>query len=328
MPKLIHARRLVLAALALATPWWAALPAAAQSGQPVRLLVGYTAGGSADQSARPLAQALGKELGVPVVVENKPGANATIAGNEAARAKPDGLTLWYAASATITISPNVMSKMPFDPATDLTPIAPLQSYHMVLMVNNNEPYRNIRELVDYAKAHPGKLSYGSFGIGSSTHLSMLLLARRSGIELTHVPYKGSSATLIDLMGGQINMTMDIIGNAMPYIQSGKLRAIAVTSPQRNASLPNVPTIAESGIEGVQDFDVGGWSGIYAPKGMAPTLVERLNKAVNAALAQPELANRIKNLGFDEWSGTPEKLAERAARERAMWATVTQGIVLD
>ena len=320
-------RRLATAALALA-PFAFALPAAAQDGQPVRLIVGYAAGGPVDQGARLFAPALAKELGMPVMVENKTGANATIAGNEVVRAKPDGLTLWFAASPTITISPNVMTKMPFDPAKDLTPVAPILSYYNVLVVNNNEPYKNVRDLVANAKANPGKLAYGSAGVGGSNQLGALLCSRRSGIEMNHIPYKGNAPAMTDVIGGQLNMMLDIISTASTYIHSGKVRAIAVTSPQRNASLPDVPTFAESGIEGLKGFDVGGWYGVYGPKGMAPELVAKLNKAVNAALAQPDLQKRFKELGYDEWTGSPQKLAERAAKERAMWATVTQGIVID
>lgn len=320
-------RRLALAALALA-PFALALPAAAQDGQPVRLIVGYAAGGPVDQGARLFSQALSKELGQPVMVENKTGANATIAGNEVVRAKPDGMTLWFAASPTITISPNVMTKMPFDPARDLTPVAPILSYYNVLVVNNSEPYKNVRELVANAKANPGKLAYGSAGVGGSNHLGALLFSRRSGIEMNHIPYKGNAPAMTDVIGGQLNMMLDIISTASTYIHSGKVRAIAVTSPQRNASLPDVPTFAESGIEGLKGFDVGGWYGVYGPKGMGPELVAKLNKAVNAALAQPDLKKRYKELGYDEWTGAPQKLAERATQERAMWATVTQGITVD
>ena len=320
-------RRLALAALALA-PLAMALPAAAQDGQPVRLIVGYAAGGPVDQGARLFGQALSKELGTPVMVENKTGANATSAGTEVVRAKPDGLTLWFAASPTITISPNVMTKMPFDPAKDLAPVAPILSYYNVLVVNNNEPYKNVRELVAYAKANPGKLAYGSAGVGGSNHLGALLFANRSGIEMNHVPYRGNAPAMTDVIGGQLNMMLDIISTASNYVHAGKVRALAVTSPQRNAALPDVPTFAESGIEGLKGFDEGGWYGIYGPKGMAPELVTKLNKAVNAALAQPDLKKRYKELGYDEWTGSPQKLAERAAKERAMWATVTQGIVVD
>ena len=321
-------RRLAVAALVLAPAAFAPLPAAAQDGQTVRLIVGYSAGGPVDQGARLFAPALSKELGMSVVVENKPGANATLAGSEVVRAKPDGMTLWFAASPTITISPNVMSKMAFDPAKDLTPIAPILSYYNVLVVNNNEPYKTVPELVAYAKANPGKLSYGSAGVGGSNHLGAALLAKRSGIEMNHIPYKGNAPAMTDVIGGQLNMMLDIISTASTYINSGKVRALAVTSPQRNASLPDVPTFAESGIEGLKGFDVGGWYGVYGPKGMAPELVAKLNKAINAALAQPDLAKRLKELGYDEWTGDPQKLADRAAKERAMWADVTQGVKVD
>ena len=320
-------RNVLLSALALS----AATTAMAQIGAssaPVRLLVGYSAGGPVDQGARLFAQALSKELGSPVTVENKTGANATLAGSEVMRAKPDGKTLWFAASPTITISPNVMKQMQFDPAKDLSALAPVLSYYNVLVINKNEPYSNAAELVSYAKAHPQKLSYGSAGIGGSNHLGALLFATRSGIEMNHVPYKGNAPAMNDVIGGQISMMMDIISTASGFIASKKVRAIAVTSPQRNALLPDVPAVAESGIDGLKGFDVGGWYGIYGPKGMSPELTAKLNKAVNAALKQPDLSKRLKELGYDEWTGEPQKLAERAAKERAMWATVTQGIVVD
>jgi len=323
-------RRSLLAATAIACAAFAVSGSAhAQgSGAPVRLLVGYSAGGPVDQGARLFAIALSKELGQTVVVENKTGANATLAGSEVVRAKPDGLTLWFAASPTITISPNVMSKMQFDPAKDLTPIAPVLSYYNVLVVNNDQPFKNTQELVAYAKAHPGKLNYASAGVGGSNHLGALLFAKRSGVEMNHVPYKGNAPAMTDVIGGQINMMLDIISTASTYIHSGKVRAIAVTSPQRNPSLPNVPTFAESGIEGLKGFDVGGWYGVYGPKNMPADLTAKLNRATNAALAQPELKAKYKDLGYDEWVGSPEKLAERAAQERQMWSTVTQGIVID
>ena len=324
----IISRRSLLATAAFAALSMGGVAVAQGSGAPVRLLVGYSAGGPVDQGARLFAIALSKELGTSVIVENKTGANATLAGSEVSRAKPDGLTLWYAASPTITISPNVMSKMQFDPAKDLIPIAPVLSYYNVLVVNNDQPYKTTQELVAYAKANPGKLSYGSAGVGSSNHLGALLFSKRSGIDMNHVPYKGNAPAMTDVMGGQIQMMKDIISTASVYINSGKVRAIAVTSPQRNASLPNVPTFAESGIDGLKGFDVGGWYAVYGPKGMSADLQAKLNKAVNAALAQPELKAKYKELGYDEWTGSPEKLTERAAKERQMWSTVTQGIVVD
>ncbi len=317
-----------IASAAILTTSLAALPAMAQDNQPIRLLVGYSAGGPVDQGARLLSVALTKELGATVVVENKPGANATMAASEVSRAKPDGLTLWFAASPTVTISPNVMSKMPFDPQKDLTAIAPVLSYYNVLVANNDQPFKNAKELVEYAKTHPKQLSYGSAGVGGSNHLGMLLFARKSGVDLNHIPYKGNAPAMTDVIGGQISMMMDIISTASGYIHGKKVRAIGVTSPQRNAMLPDVPTLAESGIDSLKGFDVGGWYGVYGPKGMAPELTTKLNQAITAALKQPELSKRLKELGYDEWTGAPQLLFERAAKERAMWATVTQGIVVD
>ena len=323
----IH-RRLVAAVLGFVPLALVAFPTPAQDAKTVRLIVGYSAGGPVDQGARLFSAALSKELGSTVIVENKPGANATLAGTQVARAKPDGLTLWFAASPTITISPNVMTKMPFDPAKDLTPVAPILSYYNVLVVNNNEPFKTTQELVAYAKANPQKLNYGSAGVGASNHLGTLLLAKRSGTEMIHVPYKGNAPAMADVMGGQLSMMMDIISTASTYIHGGRVHPIAVTSPARNASLPDVPTFAESGIEGLKGFDVGGWYGVYGPKGMAPELVGQLNQSINAALAQPELRKRFKEMGYEEWTGSPQKLADRGAKERAMWATVTPGIVVD
>ncbi|MGH6627199.1 MAG: Bug family tripartite tricarboxylate transporter substrate binding protein [Burkholderiaceae bacterium] len=317
-------RHLLAAAAAIALGASPGVHARGES-TPIRLVVGYAAGGPVDQTARLLAPLLAKKLGTPVVVDNKGGAGGTLAGGEVARAKPDGATLWLAASPTITISPNVMRKMSFDPARELTPVAPILSYYNVLVAHPGQPYKTVKELVAHARAHPGSLSYGSSGVGSSNHLGVLLFAHRTGIELNHIPYKGNAPAVADLLGGQISIMMDIVSTAAPHIQSGKVRAIAVMAPQRNPSLPEVPTFAESGLNGL---DVGGWYGVYAPKGLPGAQVARLNKAFGAVLAQPEVQARLKELGYEPWGGAPAVLAERAARERATWATVTQGIQVD
>ena len=317
-------RRLATAALALA-PFAFALPAAAQDGQPVRLIVGYAAGGPVDQGARLFAPALSKELGIPVMVENKTGANATIAGNEVVRAKPDGTTLWFAASPTITITPNVMTKMPFDPAKDLAPVAPILSYYNVLVVNNSEPYKNVRELVAHAKANPGKLAYGSAGVGGSNHLGALLFANRSGIEMNHIPYKGNAPAMTDVIGGQLAMMFDIIGTGRNYVNTGRVRAVAVTSKDRNAAMPDVPSMRELGIA---DYDVGGWYGLYGPPKMPADMVQRFHTAVQRTLALDEFKAKLAEQGYDQWNGSPQTLSERAARERALWATVAKGIQVE
>jgi tripartite-type tricarboxylate transporter receptor subunit TctC len=319
-PHPITRRTTLLAALSLATG-----AAFAQGGQPVRLIVGYAAGGPVDAAARLIAPVLAKELGTTVIVENKTGANASLAGDMVAKGTPDGSLLWFAASPTVTISPNVMKKMPFDPARDLTPLAPVLSYYNVLVANKEVPFKTTKELIEYAKSNPGKVYYGSAGIGGSNHLCGELFAAQSGTKLTHVPYKGNAPALNDVMGGQITMMFDIIGSARTYIAADKVRAIAVTSPQRNPSLPNVPTMAESGLPG---FDVGGWYGVYGPANTPAPLVARYNDAINKALAQPELKARLESMGYDLWPGAPRLLAERGTKERAMWATVTKGIEID
>ena len=171
-----------------------------------------------------------------MVVENKPGANATLAGDIVSKGPTDGTLLWFAASPTVTISPNVMKKMHFDPGKDLTPVAPVLSYYNVLVINKDLPYRNLKELVDFARANPDKVSYGSAGIGGSNHLSGELLAAKAGVKLTHVPYKGNAPAMTDVIGGQITMMFDIIGSARNYIAGGKVRALAVTTPARNAGV--------------------------------------------------------------------------------------------
>ncbi|MEK8051044.1 tripartite tricarboxylate transporter substrate binding protein [Ideonella sp. DXS22W] len=313
-------------ALAAAALCAAALPSAwAQATGPVRLLVGYAPGGPVDAAARLFAPALAKELGQPVQVENKPGANATLAGDLVARAAPDGLTLWFAASPPITIGPNVMKKMPFDAAKDITPVAPLVNYSNVLVVNKDVPAQNLKELIALAKAQPGKLSFGSAGIGSSNHLSGELLADRTGTQLLHVPYKGSGPAMSDVIGGQLTMMFDILSTARMHIGSGRVRPIAISAHKRSPSMPDVPTMTEAGLPG---FDVGGWYALYGPNKLPAAVSARLLEAARRALAQPELAKAYGEQGYDAWAGTPEQVAQRAAAERAQWATVTKGISID
>ncbi len=313
-------RSAVLTALALA-----AGASLAQGAGNVRLIVGYAAGGPVDAAARLIAPVLGKELGANVVVENKPGANATLAGDMVAKGTPDGTVLWFAASPTITISPNVMKKMAFDPAKDLTPIAPVLSYYNVLVINKDLPYKNLKELTDYARANPEKVMYGSAGIGGSNHLSGELFASKTNTKLTHVPYKGNAPAMTDVIGGQLTMMFDIIGSARNYISGGKVRAIAVTSPKRNPSLPDVPTMSEAGVAG---FDVGGWYAVYGPANTPAAVSTKINAAVNKALAQPELKAKLEEMGYELWTGAPKLVTERGQSERAMWATVTKGITID
>jgi tripartite-type tricarboxylate transporter receptor subunit TctC len=288
----------------------------------VRLVVGYAAGGPVDAAARLFAPVLSRELGQPVVVENRAGAGGAMGGDAVAKATPNGLLLFFAASPTMTISPHVLKSMPFDPAKDVTPIAPILSYSNVLVVNKDQPFKTVPELISYAKANPNKLAYGSAGMGASNHLSGELFALRTGTTLTHVPYKGNAPAMTDVIGGQINMMFDIIGSARNYVASGRVLAMAVTSRERNASMPDVPTMREAGLA---DYEVGGWYGLYGPAKLPAEMVQRLNEATRKALAGDELKTKWAEQGYDLWVGSPQQLADRAARELALWATVTKGI---
>lgn len=306
----------------------ASSPVLAQTAQvpaTIRLLVGYPAGGPVDLSARMVAPALGRELGTTIVVENRPGANATTAGDAVAKAAPDGTVLWYAASPTLTISPLVMAKMPFDPVRDLAPVGPVLSYYNVLVVNKNQPARSIKELIEYARANPGKLSYGSAGVGGSNHLSGELLAARTSTRMLHVPYKGNAPAMADVIGGQISMMFDVVGSARNYIAADKVRALAVTSPHRNPSLPDVPTMTESGIP---DFEVGGWFAVFAPRGLPPALQSRYTQGLRDALRQPELKAKLEAAGYELWLAQPEAVTQRVTRELALWSSVTKGMKLE
>jgi len=320
-------RRQALAMLAAGALWPLAMPSPALAQQAqmptlVKLVVGYTPGGPVDGAARLLAPALAQALGTQVIVENRPGAGGSMGGDVVAKAVPDGATLFFGASPTITINPNVQRKMPFDPMKDLTPIAPLVAYTNVLVVNKDLPVRSVAELLAYAKAHPQKVFYGSAGVGSSNHLSGALLEKMTGAPMAHVAYKGSAPALSDVMGGTLAMMFDIIATSRPFIESGKVRALAVTSRQRNRMLPEVPTMIESG---VADFDVGGWFGLYGPARMDPALVARINAAAVKVLAGEAVAARLLDQGYEVWSGPPAALDHKGQSDRKLWATVSKGI---
>lgn len=291
----------------------------------VKLIVGYAAGGPVDGAARVFAPVLARELGQTVIVENRAGAAGSVAGASVVKAAPTGHELFFAASPTLTISPHVLKAMSFDPRKDLAPIAPILSYANVLVVNNDQPFKTVPELIAYAKAHPGQITYGSAGMGASNHLSGELFARRSGSRLTHVPYRGNAPAMADVMGGQIHMMFDIIGSARGYIDGARVRPLAVTSLERNPALPQLPTMAELG---VKDYDVGGWFGLFGPLGMAPEVLNRLGSATRKALKDPDLRKRWAEQGYVVWEGTAAELGERTAREHALWADVTKGMTFE
>jgi tripartite-type tricarboxylate transporter receptor subunit TctC len=297
----------------------------AQNEGPVRLIVGYAPGGPVDTGARSFAPVLARELGRTVLVENRPGAAGVLGAEAVSKGPADGSLVYFGASPSLTISPHVMKSMTLDPARDLTAIAPLLTYANVLVVNKDLPVQNLEQLVAYARANPEKLFYGSAGVGASNHLSGELLANVTGTKLTHVPYKGNAPAMTDVIGGQLSMMFDITSTARNFIQAGRVRALAVTSRERNPSLPNVPTMREAGVPG---YEVIGWYGLFGPARLAPEVVARLNGAANRALADPDLRKLWSDQGYELWSGKPEVLVAQAARDLEMWRGVTKGIQID
>jgi tripartite-type tricarboxylate transporter receptor subunit TctC len=265
---------------------------------------------------------LSRELGQTVVVENRAGAGGALAGQSVVKSPPNGSEIFFAASPTMTITPHVLKAMTFDPLKDLTPLAPILSYANVLVINLNQPFKTLPELVAYAKANPGQLAYGSAGMGASNHLSGELFARRAGVTMTHVPYKGNAPAMTDVMGGQIQMMFDIVGGAKTYIDGGKVRPLAVTSKERNPALPQLPSMAELG---VRDYDVGGWYGLYGPLGMPADLQQRVATATAKALQDADLRKRWVEQGYVIWTGKGTDLADRMRREHTLWAEVTKGM---
>ena len=318
-------RRRALGLLVLAcaaAPAWAQAPAGAST---VRLVVGYAAGGPVDTAARQFAPVLSRELGRNVIIDNRPGAAGLLGAEAVAKAAPDGSTLYFGASPTLTISPHVMKSMTLDPAKDLAPVSPVLSYANAMVINTSLPIKTLQELIAHAKAHPGTVTYGSAGMGASNHLSGELFAKQSGTQLLHVPYKGNAPAMTDVIGGQLTMMFDIVSTARNYVQSGRVRALAVTSRARNPSLPEVPTMREAGLPG---YEVIGWYGVYGPAALGAEQVKQLNAAINRALADEGLRKQWVEQGYELWPGEPAKLAAQQRSDFELWRGVTTGMKFD
>jgi len=265
-----------------------AAPAVAQSvypNKPIRILVGFAPGGGTDIVARALSVKMSETLGQPIVVENRAGASGTIAAAEVARSAPDGYTLLMGHSNSNAIAPFVLDKVPYDAATDFTPITYVGYVPNVLVVHPSVPARTIPELIALAKGKPGEYTYASSGVGSTQHLAGALFAKLTDVQLNHIPYKGSGQAVVDLIGGQVNMNFDTMPPVLEHIKSGKLRALAISTPQRLSQLPDVPTFSEVGIKG---FEVTNWYSVMGPKGLPADVVSKIDGAVKKAMADPNI----------------------------------------
>jgi tripartite-type tricarboxylate transporter receptor subunit TctC len=314
-------KRRSLVALAAAAALGASGLAQAQSGfpnKPIKLVVAFAPGGGSDLIARLLASKLGDRIGQPVVVENRPGAGGQLGAEYALRQPADGYTLMLAA-ASYTVNPSVY-KMRFDAINDMTPIAQLARGPFVIAVNPKLPAKDLKELVALAKKEPGKLSYASAGTGSITHIVTEYFLDTTGAQISHIPYKGTSPALTDTISGQTQVIFGTVGSTLPFVKSGKLRAIAVTTPTRLPALPDVPTVAESGYP---SYQVTNWHGIIAPKGLPRDIQLQLNKAINDCMHDPKMEATLAEDGLVPANGTPDDFGKLMASEVARWAVVAK-----
>ncbi|OZI47235.1 ABC transporter substrate-binding protein [Bordetella genomosp. 5] len=298
-------------------------PARAQSAdnwptKPITLIVPYAPGGFADTRVRLLARKLSDNLKQTVVVENKAGAGGVIGTNLVAKAAPDGYTIGTGNLAPMSVNPTLMPDMPYDPIKDLAPVVLIENSPLVLSVNNTLPVKTLQDLIALAKKEPGKLTFGSSGVGGAHHLSGEMFREQAHVDVVHVPYKGGSLAATDLMGGHISMMFEMGYSALPAIQGKKIHPIAVTSKQRLAVLPDVPTMAESGLPGFESYN---WQGIVAPAATPAPVIARLNAEFNKILKDPEVVKAIADTGSQAGGGTPEEFGAFIKSETAKWAEV-------
>lgn len=288
--------------------------------RPLRAIVPNAPGGGSDISARIVASSLSESMGQQVVVDNRPGAGGTLGVSIAARAQPDGYTVLMGNISTHGINVAVLKSLPYDPVKDFAPVSMLGTTPNVLVVHPAVPAATFKEFIAHVKANPGKIRYGSSGVGGSPHLAMELLESLTGLDMLHVPYKGSGPVTIDLLGGQIHTTSASVTSQLPHIKSGKLRALAVTSAKRTPQLPDVPTVIESGVPG---YEVTIWYGLFVPAGVPRGIVSRLNAALVKVLNDPKVEERMASAGIDAVSSTPAELAAFVKSEIAKWREVVR-----
>ena len=300
---------------------WSVLVCAQSGGypeRPIRIVVAYTPAGTTDILARVIGQKLNEAWGQPVIIDNRPGANGNIGTEYAAKATADGYTLLMGTAGTHGINPGLYRKLGFDAVKDFAPISLVAMVPNIFVVNNAVPARDLREFIAYAKANQGKLNYGSPGNGSTAHLSMELFKSMTGIQMLHIPYKGSAGVLSDLIGGQIVATMDNMPVYVPQAKAGKIRALAVSPSRRSPAAPEVPTVAEAGVPG---YNSGAWFALFAPADTPKALANKLARETTRILKLPDVSARLADLGAEPVGGSPEQLAAHIKAEIAKWAKV-------
>ncbi len=318
LPRTLAAALTASLALCLFTPGSAG--AQGYPSKPLRLIVPYAPGGATDIISRAAAIELAKGLGQPVTVDNRPGAGGNLGSEMAARSAPDGYTLLTSASSLHGITPFLYTKLNYDPNKDLAPVIVLAGFANVLVVNPKVNAHSVKELVALAKAQPGKLTCASSGSGSTIHMSCEMFKQMLGLDITHIPYKGSGPAVIDLMGGQVDMMFDNIPSSISHIRSGKLRALATTGDKRSATLPDLPTIAETGVPG---YASTAWFGIAVPAGTPKDIVARLNVEGQKTVKSPEFVKRMTDLGYEIVGGTPEQMASMIQDEYRRWGPIVK-----
>ena len=316
-------RRTLLQASAAFAPSLATLWAQAQDKYPnktINWICPYAAGGNADSRSRQVAKAMSSILGQSIIIDNKAGAGGNIGTEMIARGKPDGYTIGMGNFAPLAVNHALFKKLNFDPLNDLVPITLIERGPLILMVRNDSPFKSVKDIVAAAKAEPGKLSYGSGGIGGSHHLSGALFEHTAGIDMIHAPYKSGSAASTDLMGGQVHMMFEQMYTAMPAIQGGRMRALAITSKKRSPLIPDIPTMTEQGYPAVEVLN---WQGLIGPKGLPADIVKLLNSACNQALQTTEVKEKILSQGNELGGGTPEQFAALIKAESPRWGKVVR-----
>jgi tripartite-type tricarboxylate transporter receptor subunit TctC len=319
MTRLNLKKLLTLAAfVAIATPALAAYP-----DKPIKIIVGFTAGGTADNVARILASTMGARMGQTMIVENRPGANGNLATDVVARSAPDGYTIFFT-SVGHAVNPSLYKEAKYDPVKDFTPIGQVLSAPNVLVVPGNSPFNTAKDLISYAKANPGKLNFASSGSGTSVHLSAEMFKVQAGVDIVHIPYKGTGSLMPDLLSGVVDLAFPNLPSALPHVKSGALKALGVTTFKRSPAATQIPTLAESGVPG---YDMSTWYGLIGPANMPASVVSKLNHELRQVLADPKVYNRLVAQGVDPVTGSPEEFGKFIQDETRNWAQILKQVKL-